>query len=90
MPDAVPVLGGRRIPPFAVIVPAAVAGLALTLLTVDWVLCILGIAGFSDVGYTNGWWRVLAATVSGLFVLWGPLVLALTYSYYQRRCRPAN
>ncbi|MEV6951164.1 hypothetical protein [Streptomyces sp. NPDC051183] len=90
VPDAVPVFGGRRIAPSVVIVPATVAGLALTLLTVDWVLCILGIAGFSDVGYTNGWWRALAATVSGLFALWGPLVLALTYSYYRRRCGPAN
>lgn len=27
-------------------------------------------------------------TVSGLLTLWGPLLLALTYGYYRRRCRP--
>ncbi|MFJ9952447.1 hypothetical protein [Kitasatospora sp. NPDC091207] len=90
VPDFVPVLRGRRIPPAAVIAPATVAGLAFTLLTVDWVLTEFGLAGFSTVEYTNGWWRALAATVSGLFVLWGPLVLALTYAYYRRRCRPAR
>ncbi|MFD9334469.1 hypothetical protein ACFWBF_08645 [Streptomyces sp. NPDC060028] len=90
VPDAVPVFGGRRIAPSVVIVPAAAAGLALTWLTVDWVLGVFGVAGFSFVGYTNGWWRALAVTVSGLFVLWGPLLLALTCSYHRRRCRPAR
>ncbi|MFF4214869.1 hypothetical protein [Streptomyces nondiastaticus] len=89
VPRWIPLLGGRRIPPFAAIVPAALGGLFLTLLLADWVLCMFGVAGFSDVPYTSVWWRALAATVSGLFVLWGPLVLALTYAYYRRRCRQA-
>ncbi|MEV4926454.1 hypothetical protein [Streptomyces roseoverticillatus] len=87
VPRRVPLLGGRRVPPSAAIVPAALGGLFLTGLLADWVLCVFSIAGFSDVSYTNVWWRVLADTVSGLFVLWGPLVLALTYAYYRRRCR---
>ncbi|MCX5198729.1 hypothetical protein OOK31_33415 [Streptomyces sp. NBC_00249] len=81
----VPVLRGRRIPPYAVTVPAALAGLALTLLTVDWVLSTFGIAGFHTVGWTSPGWQLLAATVSGLFALWGPLILALTYAYHRRR-----
>lgn len=88
VPAWVPVFRGRRIPPFLVIVPAALAGLFFTALSVDWLLCMFKIAGFSDVPYTNGWWALLAGTVSGLFTLWGPLVLALTYGYYRRRCRP--
>jgi hypothetical protein len=81
------VLRGRRIRPAAVLVPATIAGLLLTALTVDWVLTTFNLAGVSDVPYVNTWWKVLADTVSGLFSLWGPLVLALTYSYYVRRCR---
>ncbi|MFH8993180.1 hypothetical protein [Streptomyces sp. NPDC017940] len=46
-----------------------------------------GFAGFSDVPYTSAWWRLLAAAVSGLMALWGPLILALTYGYHRRRCR---
>ncbi|MGW6917499.1 hypothetical protein ACWGB8_27250 [Kitasatospora sp. NPDC054939] len=86
----VPVLRGRRIPPAAVIVPAALAGLALTALSVDWVLTTFGLAGFEDVGWTGPWWQGLAVAVTGLFALWGPLVLALTFAYYRRRCgRPS-
>ncbi|MCX5376881.1 hypothetical protein [Streptomyces sp. NBC_00091] len=85
VPAWVPVLRGRRIPPYAVTVPAALAGLGFTFLTVDWALCVFHIAGFSDVGFTNGWWQALSVTVSGLFVLWGPLILALTHAYHRRR-----
>ncbi|MGK5545334.1 hypothetical protein ACSNOH_11460 [Streptomyces sp. URMC 127] len=87
VPRRIPLLGGRRVPPFAAIVPAALGGLFLTVLLADWLLCVFGIAGFSDVAYTHAGWKVLADAVSGLFALWGPLVLALTYAYYRRRCR---
>ncbi|MEU3877881.1 MULTISPECIES: hypothetical protein [Streptomyces] len=87
VPAWVPRLGGRRIPPMAVIVPATVAGLGLVYLLVDWWLATLRIGGWADGPYGNVWWRVLAMTVSGLFVTWGPLVLALTYGYWRRRCR---
>ncbi|MEI5098737.1 hypothetical protein RB200_08810 [Streptomyces sp. PmtG] len=85
VPAWVPRLGGRRIPPLLVIVPAALSGLLLTALLVQWVLCAFQIGGFSDVPYTNAGWQLLASVVSGLFVLWGPMVLALTYAYGQRR-----
>ncbi|MET8542026.1 hypothetical protein ABZW03_15415 [Kitasatospora sp. NPDC004799] len=90
VPPWVPGLGGRPIRPSVVLVPATVAGLALTALTADWVLTTFHLAGFEDAPYVNGWWRALAAVVSGLFVLWGPLVLALTFAYYRRRRRVAR
>ncbi|MFD5082029.1 hypothetical protein ACFWOG_05220 [Kitasatospora sp. NPDC058406] len=62
-----------------------VTGLGFTLLTVDWVLTTFGLAGFSDVGFANGWWRALSVVVSGLFVPGGPLILALTFAYHRRR-----
>ncbi len=89
VPGWVPVLRGRRVPPYAVLVPATVAGLLLMALLVDWILTAFHIGGLSTVPYENVWWRGLADTVSFLFVLWGPLVLALTWAYYRRRCRPA-
>ncbi|MBO0651624.1 hypothetical protein J1792_02025 [Streptomyces triculaminicus] len=89
VPRWIPRIGGRRVPPFAVIVPATLAGLGLTALLADWVLCTFGLAGFSNPDFDNAGWASLANTVSGLFVLWGPLVLAQTYGYYRRRCRPS-
>ncbi|MEV5243543.1 hypothetical protein AB0K89_31190 [Streptomyces cinnamoneus] len=88
VPDWVPVLRGKRIPPFVVIVPAALGGLVITGLLVGWVLATFHIAGFSTVEHTSVWWAALATTVSGLMNLWGPLLLILTYAYYRRRCRP--
>ncbi|AZM57421.1 hypothetical protein DMA15_02830 [Streptomyces sp. WAC 01529] len=87
VPGWVPMFGGKRVPPFMVIVPGTLGGLLFTALLVDWTLCTFHLAGFSDGPYTNVWWQILASTVSGLIALWGPLVLALTYAYYQRRCR---
>ncbi|WP_137978457.1 hypothetical protein [Streptomyces violaceusniger] len=85
VPHWIPVLGGRRIPPFAVIVPAALGGLFLTGMLVYWALATFQIGGVSHVAYTNGWWDALATTCIGLLTLWGPLLLALTYAYYRRR-----
>ncbi|MEV5243073.1 hypothetical protein AB0K89_28755 [Streptomyces cinnamoneus] len=86
VPPWVPFAGGRRIPPMLVIVPATVAGLLLTGLLADYLLCMFEVAGLSDVPYDNGWWKLLADVVGGLFCLWGPMVLAMTWAYYRRRC----
>ncbi|WP_327683429.1 hypothetical protein [Kitasatospora sp. NBC_00458] len=85
LPARVPFLGGRRVPPLAAVTAGAVAGAGFTLLAVDWVLTTFGLAGFAEVGFANGWWRALATVTSGLFVLWGPLILALTCAYHRRR-----
>ncbi|MFB7380724.1 hypothetical protein ACFC6U_19710 [Kitasatospora purpeofusca] len=76
---------GERAPAWLVVAAGTVAGGAFTALTVQWVLTTFELAGFQDVGFVNGWWRAPATVVSGLFVLWGPLILALTYAYHRRR-----
>ncbi|GHC70027.1 hypothetical protein [Streptomyces cinnamoneus] len=86
VPQWVPFAGGRRIPPMLVIVPATVAGLLFVGLLVEDLLSVFEIGGFATVPYDNGWWRLLANVVSGLFLLWGPMVLAMTWAYYRRRC----
>ncbi|MFI5528313.1 hypothetical protein ACIA8O_07085 [Kitasatospora sp. NPDC051853] len=78
-------LRGRRVPPAAVVVPMTVAGLGLSLLTLDWLLCTFGLLGFQGVGFTGAGWALLGQVTSGLFCLWGPLVLTATYAYHRRR-----
>ncbi|WP_241695296.1 hypothetical protein [Streptomyces sp. C] len=87
VPDRVPLIGGRPIHPAAVLVPAVLASLGALVLLVDWVLGTFGLAGVPAPHFVNGWWALLAAVTSGLFVLWGPLLTALTWQYYIRRCR---
>ncbi|MFF2025625.1 hypothetical protein ACFVW2_27975 [Streptomyces sp. NPDC058171] len=86
-PSWLPFVGGKRIPPLAVIVPAALGGLATTAF---WGYGLLGWFGFGEVaGFTSGGWQVLARLCIAPGMLWGPLLLALTYAYAARRCRPA-
>ncbi|WP_370422152.1 hypothetical protein AB8O64_28455 [Streptomyces sp. QH1-20] len=89
VPAWVPKLGGKRIPPFAAIVPATLGGLVFVGLMVHWAFGAFHIGGASGFPYAGGW-GILAKTVSGLLTLWGPLLLALTYGYYRRRCRPED
>ena len=89
-PRWIPVYGGKRVPPYLVIVPAMTGGLAITALLVGWILTTFQIGGFGRDRFDNAWWEVLAVSTSGLFALCGPIVLVLTYAYYQRRCRKAS
>jgi glycerol-3-phosphate acyltransferase PlsY len=80
-PAWLPFVGGKRVPVAAAVVPATLAGLGGLYLVYDWVVAMFG---SEPTPYAPGW-NALAHTVSGLFVLWGPLLLALTYAYWQRR-----
>ncbi|MFE9633357.1 hypothetical protein [Streptomyces sp. NPDC006463] len=88
VPDQVPLVGGRPIRPAVVLVPAALASLGALALLADWILGTFGLAGVPAPEFANAGWALLAAVTSGLFVLWGPLLTALTWQYYVRRCRP--
>ncbi|MEV2252093.1 hypothetical protein AB0I94_16155 [Streptomyces sp. NPDC050147] len=83
VPRWMPWLGGRRVPVAAAVVPAAIGGLLLTGIGVEWLVTAIG-EGPGAWPYAAGW-DVLAMTVSGLMNLWGPLLLVLTYAYYRRR-----
>ncbi|WP_411111569.1 hypothetical protein [Streptomyces sp. c-19] len=84
VPTRVPKLGGRRIPPFAVILPATTGGLFFSALMVHWVFGAFRLGGADGFPYAEAW-DVPAMTVSGLFTLWCPLLLALTFAYHSRR-----
>ncbi|MER0247243.1 hypothetical protein AAHZ94_35855 [Streptomyces sp. HSW2009] len=88
VPAWVPFIGGRRVAPWAALVPATLGGIAATAL---WVPGVLGWFGTGDsADYTSTGWEILAKVCIAPGTLWGPLVLVLTYAYYQRRCRPAT
>ncbi|MFJ1758206.1 hypothetical protein [Kitasatospora sp. NPDC088134] len=84
VPSWIPGIGGRRVPPLAAIVPATLGGLALTALWGQLPLALLHL-GAPLVEYSNGWWKALGLAAGLPLSLWGPLLLALTYAYYQRR-----
>lgn len=82
VPRWIPLIGGRPVHPLAATVPAAFGALALTVL---W-------------GSVPGWWTHPHADVTDTgslvvgilyqpLVLWGPLLAAVTVSYYRRRRR---
>ncbi|MER7468604.1 hypothetical protein [Streptomyces sp. NPDC097981] len=85
VPDWVPLIGGRRVAPLAAIIPAALGGLGLVALWDTMPLAWFGLLGFHEVAFSNGWWMVLARVCISPVMLWGPIVLALTYAYYRRR-----
>ncbi|MFD8600217.1 hypothetical protein ACFV1L_34970 [Kitasatospora sp. NPDC059646] len=80
VPRRIPVLGGRRVRPLAAVVPAAVGSLALVHL---W-------SGFLFWWNTDqhppmlGPWRTVVGILYQPLVLWGPLLAAVTVSYYRR------
>ena len=88
IPARIPVIGGRPVRPMAVVVPGAVCGGLLTLVSVQMVLGWFGVV--DRVGYESSGWRALATVCITPMGLWGPIVLALTGAYYVRRCRPAR
>ncbi|WP_219499150.1 hypothetical protein [Nonomuraea ceibae] len=82
-PNWIPVIGGRRVPPMAALVPAVAGGLVMTAVSVLMVLTWAGAS--SGMAYENGWWRALAVVCISPVALWGPTVLALAYAYHRRR-----
>lgn len=84
-PSWIPFIGGRRIPPLAAIIPATLGGLGLIALWDPLPFGFLHLFGVPLVGYSNGWWKSLAAVCTLPLTLWGPLLLAVTFAYYKRR-----
>ncbi|MGN9789305.1 hypothetical protein ACTMTF_48495 [Nonomuraea sp. ZG12] len=83
VPTWVPIVGGRRIPPMLVVIPATIGGLILTMVTV-----MMGLTWFGAIEgtpYENIWWEALAKTAITPVALWGPIMLALTAAYHARR-----
>lgn len=79
-PRWMPLIGGRRIPPLAAVVPAVIGGL---LLTAIWTFAISGIFDMQAIHGTG--WRLLMYACYLPTLLWGPLLLLITHAYWVRR-----
>jgi hypothetical protein len=90
-PRWIPLLRGRRVPPLAAILPAAMGATVLTLLTL-WttITLLLGVtvrgdeASF-DVLTFHTWQGTVAIAAYAPLLLWGPLLGAVTVAYHHRR-----
>lgn len=81
-PRFLPVIGGRRVPPRVAIGLATTGGVAATVL---WTYSTVLFATGRLVHISGGWVLLMTACYAPL-LLWGPLVLAVTWHYYRRRC----
>ncbi|MFI5766562.1 hypothetical protein ACIA8F_37230 [Streptomyces sp. NPDC051563] len=84
-PHWLPLIGARRVPPLAAVIPAGLGAAALTLLGV------LGAIGWNDPGNmgapgspTGAAYWVMTACYLPL-VAWGPLLAVVTVAYHRRR-----
>ncbi|QKW21245.1 hypothetical protein HUT16_21225 [Kitasatospora sp. NA04385] len=96
VPRRVPLLGGRRVPVRAAVLPAATGVVLLTLIAAWYVLDPLlfhvhftpsvGDKGTPDSHLeVSGWSRVLFAACYLPLLLWPPLLAAVTLAYHRRR-----
>jgi hypothetical protein len=91
-PRWVPWLRGRRVPVSFAVIPAALGSAVLTLL---WAWCAVNqlqgrgingrpLPGDAPLGFSD-WQGILAVAAYAPVLLWGPLLAAVTVSYWRRR-----
>jgi hypothetical protein len=83
-PDWFPLIGGRRVAPMAAIVPAAIGAVMLALI---WGYAFRDFPGMDKLEFSHSGWKVLLIAAYLPLLAWAPLLAAVTYGYYRRRCR---
>jgi hypothetical protein len=83
VPSWVPLLGGRRVPPLAAVVPASIGAVLLALI---WAYAFRDFPEFGGIRFTHDGWKVLMIASYLPLLLWAPLLAAVTVAYYRRRC----
>lgn len=85
VPSWIPRVGGRRVPVAVAVVPAVLGACAVMVIgavsAASWE-AIIGFKGMPDPG-----WYALATAAYLPALLWGPLLLAVTWAYARRRLR---
>ncbi len=87
VPRWMPVLGGRRVPPMAAVVPASVGAALLTLL---WASIMSNFGVVAEEFALKGAAQAVVAACYAPLLLWGPLLAAVTVSYYRRLGRAGS
>jgi hypothetical protein len=83
VPRGVPVLGGRRVPTAAALIPAVAGAVLVVAIGVASVINWERIIGFAG-RPTPGWYELAVAAYLPT-LLWGPFVLIAAYGYWRRR-----
>ena len=81
-PRWIPVIGGRRVAPYAAIVPAVLGALSLIAI---WTFGFRDVFTDHFIPFSSTAWKALMITCYAPLQLWGPALLVLTYAYYRRR-----
>ena len=77
-------IGGRRLRPLAVIVPAATGALLLALI---WGYAFRDFPRMDQLEMSHTGWKVLLVAAYAPLLAWAPLLAAVTYAYWRRRRR---
>ncbi|MEV0152439.1 hypothetical protein AB0H57_01670 [Micromonospora sp. NPDC050686] len=86
LPRRLPLVGGRRVPPWFAVTAATAGAVALTLI---WGYAAWGVAvNGNDLGFPPAGFALLVVCYAPL-LLWGPLLLVLAGSYHHRH-RPTH
>jgi hypothetical protein len=83
VPAWLPLVGGWRVPPGPVVAVAMTGALALQLI---WTYAFRDPA-VSGIAFSSTGWKVLFYASYLPLLLWAPLLAAVTFAYYRRRCR---
>jgi len=83
VPSWLPVLGGRRVAPAAAITPALIGAL---IVQVIWAFAFRDFPDLSGLEFSGSGWKMLMIVCYLPGLLWAPLLVAVTYAYYRRRC----
>jgi hypothetical protein len=79
-----PMIGGRCLRPMAVVVPAAAGALLLALI---WGYAFRDFPDMDNLEFSAGGWKALLIVCYLPLLAWAPLLAAVTWSYFRRRCR---
>jgi hypothetical protein len=81
-PRWIPLIGGRRVNPYAAIVPATLGGLSLIAI---WTFGFRDVFTDHFIPFSSPAWKTLMIACYAPLQLWGPALLVLTCAYYRRR-----
>ncbi|HEV7624885.1 MAG TPA: hypothetical protein VGO89_00135 [Streptomyces sp.] len=84
VPRWIPLLGGRRVHPMAAVVPAVTGAV---LLQAIWAYAFRNFPSLNGFGFAGGLSHSVLVACYLPLLLWAPLLAAVTYAYYRRRCR---
>ena len=82
-PRWIPLIGGRKVAPYAAIIPATLGSLGLILI---WAYAFRDVFSPDFLPFANDGAAVLMLSCYAPLNLWGPALLVLTWAYYRRRC----